>query len=285
MAFDEEALTAPQMVAHAWHHNGRTIPEPPPEPEPPGAPPKSDEQRALEIWEAIRSREYSDEELFIGGPSVDGELLAEAVADLRPDLDAGQRTVFRAQFSLHWRHVESRRRLRAGKASVPGLCSGEVVYSDVQSFFMKTLHEIVRRPTPVGSNLDMPVNPGDRVSYPMVLARMMEHDSASYGEMKRYIGGRSHDGVVQVTHRQLSLHAEFAPLLAALCLSSRMPRSLVNRRQVKDDLFRPLLSELIQTLVLRRPDNLEDDLFLAYLRWFAAPRPSLLEEPNQSIIG
>jgi hypothetical protein len=281
MILCEELTRAPQLVAYAWHNNGRPYVDPR---LPVKAPAKKSRKKdsIADILSEIRNREFTEEELTLGGPYINWDVLAAAVADLDPTMRGREKTLFKDMFVEYWKHVESTRRLDVESASA---FAGMGNYTDDQVLFMRRLNGIVFKKTPVGSCARKRISKGDKTSYPEVLKHMHVSSPQSYGDHREWRSGRDFQLAPVLTHRQLSLHAEFAPLLAAIFLSSRMPRALINGSQVKRASMRPLPGQLLDVLLLRRPDNLEDEFLLWCVRWLMSPRDSLLVEPNFHMLG
>lgn len=280
MIFYEELSRAPQLVAYAWHHNGLPYDETTPKIS--VSTKETGGRKNKELLSELRAVRITDEDVTLGGPYINWDVLAKAVADLVPGLDAKERIIFQSVFVEFWRLVESSKRLNSGPRS---MIDGVVNFTEQHSFFMKNLNAVVLRKVPVGSCARRRIKRGESVSYPSVLKHMHQFAPGTYGDYKEFLSSRDFQVAPILTHRQLSLHAEFAPLLAAIFISSRMPRALINGSHVKDSTMRPLTGQLLDTLLRRRPDNLGDDFLLSCVRWLAKPREAILPEPNARILG
>jgi len=277
----ENLTKAHQLVAFSWHDNGRPYPLLPSNAAK-GQKRKQRNKTPQEIHDEIRSIKLSDEEYMVGGPFINWDRLADAVVELDPTLTGAGAETFRSIFKELWAHVESTVQLDSFSRTKYQI---HVEYDERHEFFFNRLNRIATRKKPVGSRIRRKIRSGDQVSYPDVWSHMHTRSPNSYGDYNEYVGGRDFYGEPDVTHRQLSLHAEFSPLLAAIFLCSRMPRALINGRPVKSVVGRPLMSQLMETLLLRRPDNAEDVFIDACVRWLLVPRIALFEERNDMMIG
>lgn len=218
-------------------------------------------------------------ELFCGdGQGFDSRLLAERVATLLPKMTATKKTVFIDAFSKSWPKVGC-------------LCHGQsdpINWSEVDSESLgdlfEGLYQIATSTRPAARSVDKLIVHGEKVAY-----------SAEMEAMRLYpfqFGSPRIPGLIMsqikalvLTHRQLALHVEFAPLVAAVYLASKMPRSIINGSHMPSEGSRPFLSSLVATLAARCPENMDDYTFKPYIRWLLETEEPMTDEYGDMLIG
>lgn len=190
-------------------------------------------------------------------------LLSERVARLAPKMPPKDRENFLRGFEEFWPEVDSPTDSLPVRYADGGVSPAERALFD-------WLYRIATNPSPTGSTSTRLIKEGEEVDYPLECA-WMRQNAVCFGDLRLTVG-RDYEQPLHLTHRQLSLHVEFAPLVAAVFLASRLPENRINDVLMPTAGTRPLTSQLLETLVRRRPDNLQDDDFVPYVRWLIAPR-------------
>lgn len=218
-------------------------------------------------------------ELFRGEAHVfNSRLLAERVATLLPRMPATKRDAFVDAFSKSWPKVGC-------------LCHGQsdpVNWSQVESeslgVLFEGLYQIATSTRPAARSVDKLIVYGEKVAYP---AEMEAMQSYPYQFGSPRIPGliMSQIKVLVLTHRQLALHVEFAPLVAAVYLASKMPRSIINGAHMPSEGSRPFLATLVATLAARCPENMDDYTFKPYLRWLLETEEPMTDEHGVMLVG
>ena len=149
---------------------------------------------------------------------------------------------------------------------------------------MRWISEIATRRIPVAKASRRLIKEGELVAYPEEFEGMKVSPSC-YGAYRLTGFIADYFRPMQLTHRQLALHVEFAPLLAAVFLASRLPGSLINGMLMPSAGMRPKVMTLLEVLLARRPDNMTDEQFLPYVSWLLQPRPPLWPDFEQHIVG
>ena len=205
-------------------------------------------------------------------------LLTAKVVRLAPRMPSKDRPLFEAAFMRVWSKLDA-----CGVAQTSYYPVHETTPED-EMVLMRWIGVIVARRTPVASASRRRITDGETVAYPEELEVMKRNPS--------YFGGYRLTGLrddwfspLQLTHRQLALHVEFAPLLGAILVASRLPRNLINGKLMPAQGMRPQLVCLLEVLLARRPDNMTDERFLPCVRWLLSPRQPLWPDFDQHIIG
>jgi len=211
-------------------------------------------------------------------PPVSLSFLADKVARLAPRMPTKDRAAFLAAFASVWPQIDG-----PGNARPRYDYASESI-TDEESILMRWIGAISARRIPVASASRRLIAEGDVVAYPEEYEAMKKHPSA-YGDYR--LTGLRDDWFkpLELTHRQLALHVEFAPLLAAVLLASRLPGSLINGMLMPAPGLRPQVMSLLEVLLARRPDNMTDERFLPCVQWLLRPRPPLWPDLDQHIIG
>lgn len=218
-------------------------------------------------------------ELFRGEAQVfDSRLLAERVATLLPKMPATKRDAFIDAFLKSWPKVGC-------------LCHGQsdpVNWSEIESeslgVLFEGLYQIATSPRPTARYVDKVIVHGEKVAYP---AEMEAMQSYPYQFGSPRIPGliMSQINALVLTHRQLALHVEFAPLVAAVYLASKMPRSIINGAHMPSEGSRPFLAIMVATLAARCPENMDDYTFKPYLRWLLETEDPMTDEHGVMLVG
>jgi hypothetical protein len=204
--------------------------------------------------------------------------LAERVARLAPRMPAKDRLLFRAAFMQVWPKIE------AHGIAEPNYLPIHDSTPKHEVVLMRWIGVIVARRTPVASSARRLIAEGEAVAYPEEY-EIMKRNPFAFGD--RCPTGLRVDwfGAFQLTHRQLALHVEFAPLLAAAFLASRLPGNLINGKLLPTQGTRPQLLVLLDVLLARRPDNMTDERFLPCVQWMLRSRLPLWPDFDQHIVG
>jgi len=211
-------------------------------------------------------------------PPVSLPLLAERVARLAPRMPAKDRILFHAAFMQVWPKIDA-----------PGVA--EANYLPIhdstpkhEMVLMRWIGAIAARRTPVASASRRLIAEGEAVAYPEEY-EIMKRNPSAFGDYR--LTGLRVDwfGAFQLTHRQLALHVEFAPLLAAVFLASRLPGNLINGKLMPTQGTRPQLLDLLDVLLARRPDNMTDERILPCVHWLLRSRLPLWPDYDQHIVG
>jgi len=203
-------------------------------------------------------------------------VLAARVADLAPEMTIMEREQFIIGFADAWSRID----LPDETPDQAGCSQGEPPYEEI--ILKAWLSVIATRRKPVASALRRRISPGDTVAYPREYEAMILHPG-DFGSPKFYDSRLWHPKGLNITHRQLALHVEFAPLLAAVFLASRLPGIFFGTSS--NLACRPQMTTLLDVLLSRRPDNITDDQFLPCVRWLLQSRPPLWSEFDSHIIG
>jgi len=218
-------------------------------------------------------------ELFCGaGQGFDSRLLAERVATLLPKMPATKKAAFVDAFSKSWPKVGC---LFHGQ-------SDPVNWSEVESeslgVLFEGLYHIASSTRPAARSIDKVILHGEKVAYPAEMEAMQLYPF-QFGSPR--IPGliMSQIKALVLTHRQLALHVEFAPLVAAVYLASKMPRSIINGSHMPSEGSRPFLASLVAALAARCPENMDDYTFKPYLRWLLETEEPMTDEHGVCLIG
>lgn len=213
------------------------------------------------------------DEVLIGA-----DALAYRVSQLAPSMPANQVPQFRAGFVELWKRV--------GPIS---LGSGTFVeYSDLKMpAFMITcdwIFKIATQVRPTAADSDDPIKPGDVTAYPEAYARMKE-ESCRFGppRIRDYDDGEEPQLVL--THRQLALHVEFEPVVAAVFAASMLPRNTIDLQHIPVAGTRPFLSALLAVLAARCPENMDDEVFSQFVSWLVETREPMRDDDGNFLIG
>jgi len=209
---------------------------------------------------------------------VDVALLADRVIALEPKMTDSHKDLFRQVFIEVWPKV------------------GCIVQGDVSpvdwsqfraeglNFFFNHIFQIARSGKPAARSSDKFVKDGDAVAYPSELAAMKARPyDFGIPRIPGLIVSQIQDLVI--THRQLALHVEFAPLIAAVFCASKMPRSIINGQHMPLAGSRPFLSRLVAVISSRCPDNMHDDRFIPYLRWLLETQDPPADDYGVCVVG
>jgi len=205
-----------------------------------------------------------------GGP-VDVSLLAERVMRLAPRMPAKDREPFAAAFRTVWPHIDRDGPLDPACPFAQPDGEHEVL--------IHWINIIAARRTPVASAKRQRIEPGDAVAYPVefeVLTNNLDVFSYYYGRIGQHLP-------LDLTHLDLSLRVEFAPLLAALFTASRVG-GIVDRGPVpgwSHTSGRVQEVILLEVLLARRPH----DKVLPYVDWLTHPRAPLWTPREHFAIG
>lgn len=211
-------------------------------------------------------------------PEVPVRELAVRVAALEPTMPAKDREHFIEAFARVWPRIDS---------------SGESAYRQQEPYVPPAYDEEVlkawitvmaTRRKPVASASRLRIAAGDELAYPREY-EAMKISPGDFGTPKPHGGRIRYVPRLSLTHRQLALHVEFAPLVAVVFLASRLPGGFFGARTMSGPGFRPQVTTLMEVLLARRPDNLTDDQFVPYVRWLIDFRFPLWPEIDDCIIG
>lgn len=211
-------------------------------------------------------------------PEVPVRELAVRVAALAPKMPAKERATFIEAFACVWPSIDS---------------SGESVYRQQEPYVPPSYDEAVlkawiavvaTRRKPVASASRLRIAAGDELAYPREY-EAMKLSPGDFGTPKPHGGRIRYVPRLSLSHRQLALHVEFAPLVAAVFLASRLPGGFFDVRPMSGFGYRPQVMTLLEVLLARRPDNMTDDQFVPYVRWLIDFRFPLWPEIDTHIIG
>ncbi len=211
-------------------------------------------------------------------PEVPVRELAVRVAALEPTMPAKDREHFIEAFARVWPRIDS---------------SGESAYRQQEPYFPPAYDEEVlkawitvmaTRRKPVASASRLRIAAGDELAYPREY-EAMKISPGDFGTPKPDGGRIRYVPRLSLTHRQLALHVEFAPLVAVVFLASRLPGGFFGARTMSGPGFRPQVTTLLEVLLARRPDNMTDDQFVPYVRWLIDFRFPLWPEIDDCIVG
>jgi hypothetical protein len=245
MSFFPDNSSAAAMVATAWRNNG------------------------LAGDEAIDGIE----EGLIPVP-----LLVARIIRLAPRMPSKDHEAFISAFTRVWPRIDA-----------PGITESRYALNygatpEDEMVLMRWIEAMAARRTPVASASRRLIKEGDKVAYPEEFA-VMKILPSCYGDY-RLTGFRDdYFRPIKLTHRQLAQHVEFAPLLAAVFLASRLPGSLINGMLIPSVGMRPRVTTLLEVLLSRRPDIMTDDQVLPYVSWLLRPRPPLWPDFEEHIVG
>ena len=221
-----------------------------------------------------------------GGEAVDGiedgvisvPLLVGRIIRLAPKMPSKDHAAFISAFARVWPRIDA-----------PGIAESRYSFDygampEDEMVLMRWIGIIAARRTPVASASRRLIGEEDKVAYPEEFA-VMKMLPSCFGDYR--LTGFRHDYFrpIKLTHRQLALHVEFAPLLAAVFLASRLPGNLINGMLIPSVGMRPRLMSLLEVLLARSPDNMTDSQFLPYVNWLTRPRPPLWPDFEEHIIG
>ena len=204
--------------------------------------------------------------------------LAIRVAALAPKMPPAERECFIKAFTAVWPRIDT---------------SGESNYGQQESYVPSEYDEAVlkawiavmaTRRKPVASASRLRIAAGDELAYPREY-EAMKLSPGDFGTPKPEGGRIRYVPRLSLTHRQLALHVEFAPLVAAVFLASRLPGGLFDARPMSGLGYRPQVMTLLEVLLARRPDNMTDDQFVPYVRWLIDFRFPLWPVEGNFIIG
>ncbi len=205
-------------------------------------------------------------------------LLAERVATLLPKMPANKKEAFVEAFSKSWPKAGC---LIRGQTD-------PVNWADIESeslgILFEGLYRIATSTRPAARSVDKLILHGEMVAYPAEM-ESMRACPFQFGSPRipGLIVSQIRDLVL--THRQLALHVEFAPLVAAVYLASKMPRSIINGAHMPSEGARPFLSRMIATLSARCPENMEDDNFKPYLGWLLETQDPMTDIDGVCLLG
>ena len=245
MSFFPDNSTAAAMVATAWRNNG------------------------LAGDEAIDGLEE--------GP-IPVPLLVARIIRLAPKMPSKDHEAFISAFTRVWPRIDA-----------PGITESRYAQNygatpEDEMVMMRWIEAMAVRRTPVASASRRLIKEGDKVAYPEEFA-VMKFTPSCYGSY-RLTGFRDdYFQPINLTHRQLAQHVEFAPLLAAVFLASRLPGSLINGMLMPSVGMRPRVTTLLEVLLARRPDIMTDDQVLPFVSWLLQPRPPLWPDFEEHIVG
>ena len=209
---------------------------------------------------------------------VSGDQIACGLLRLAPDMPPKDRTPFIKAFERAWAKM-------GGPVTRPDpYVLGQPLLTSDDCLMATWVSKIVARKTPVAKASSVRIKKDEPVDYPAEY-EVMKSMPIRFGSY-RYTGGRySYDCPLVLTHRQLALHVEFAPLVAAVFLASRLPGSMINGMLLPTPGTRPRLSTLLEALVSRRPENMADEDFIPYVEWLLKPREPLWPDLDRHILG
>lgn len=205
-------------------------------------------------------------------------LLAGRIIRLAPRMPSKDHEAFISAFNRIWPRIDApgiaESRYHMDKGAIP----------EDEMVLMRWIGIIAVRRTPVASASRRLIGEGDDIAYPDEFA-VMKRLPSCFGDYR--LTGFRHDyfSPIKLTHRQLALHVEFAPLLAALFLASRLPSNLINGMLIPSVGMRPRLMSLLEVLLARSPDNMTDEQLLLHVNWLISPRLPLWPDFEEHIIG
>lgn len=204
--------------------------------------------------------------------------LAVRVAALAPKMSAGERSLFIKAFAAVWPNIDS-----SGKPNY-GQNDTFVPSAHDETVLMKWISLIASRRKPVAVATKRRIVEGEKLAYPREY-EAMKLCPAEFGIQMVSDSRIRYVPRLRLTHRQLALHVEFAPLLAAVFLASRLPGSLFGHYPISGFGSRPQVMSLLEVLLARRPDNMTDEQFVPYVRWLVGFRYPLWPDFGDCIIG
>ena len=204
--------------------------------------------------------------------------LALRVAALAPKMPAKERERFIEAFACVWPSIDA---------------SGESSYRQQEPYghpacdeavLMNWITAIATRRKPVAAVPRRLIAEGDELAYPQEY-EAMKLSPGDFGTPRVDSPRIRYVPLLRLTHRQLALHVEFAPLVAAVFLASRLPGGFFGGRPVSGLGFRPQIMTLLEVLLARRPENMTEEQFVPYVRWLVDFRFPLWPEIDDCIIG
>ena len=213
-----------------------------------------------------------------GDVLVGPDALAYRVSQLAPSMPADQVAQFRAGFVELWK--------RLGPIS---LGSGNFVeYSDLKmpafAITCDWIFKIATQVRPTAADSDDPIKPGDLVAYPEAYARMKE-EPYRFGPPSIRDFDDGEEPHLVLTHRQLALHVEFEPVVAAVFAASMLPRNTIDLQHIPVASTRPFLSTLLAALAARCPENMDDETFSQFVSWLVETREPMRDDDGNFLIG
>jgi hypothetical protein len=213
-----------------------------------------------------------------GDVLVGPDALAYRVSQLAPSMPADQVAQFRAGFVELWKRV--------GPIS---LGSGNFVeYSDLKmpafAITCDWIFKIATQVRPTAADSDDPIKPGDLVAYPEAYARMKE-EPYRFGPPSIRDFDDGEEPQLVLTHRQLALHVEFEPVVAAVFAASMLPRNTIDLQHIPVAGTRPFLSTLLAVLAARCPENMDDETFSQFVSWLVETREPMRDDDGNFLIG
>lgn len=205
-------------------------------------------------------------------------LLAARVAALAPEMPAEDKEHFLRSFINLWPQIDS----LGGAGYGLGHDSGGPSCEDVVLKCWISL--IATRRKPLATATRRLISDGDEVAYPREY-EAMKMSPGDFGTPRFQDPRQWYSAPLRITHRQLALHVEFAPLLAAVFLASRLPGMFFGDSRSPGLSSRPQVMTLLEALLARRPDNMTDAQFLHYVRWLVSFRNPLWPEDGGIVIG
>lgn len=211
-------------------------------------------------------------------PEVPVRELAVRVAALAPTMPAKEREHFIEAFAGVWPRIDS---------------SGESAYRQQEPYVPPAYDEAVlkawitimaTRTKPVAKASRLRIAAGDDLAYPREY-EAMKISPGDFGTPMPEGGRIRYVPRLSLTHRQLALHVEFAPLVAAVFLASRLPGGFFGARTMSGPGCRPQAMTLLEVLLARRPDNMSEEQFVPYVRWLIEFRFPLWPEIDDCIVG
>lgn len=206
------------------------------------------------------------------------DALAYRVSRLAPTMSAVQAIQFRAGFAQLWKRV--------GPIS---LGSGTFVeYSDLKmpafAITCEWTFKIATQVRTTAADRDDLIQPGDVVAYPQAYARMKE-DPCRFGPPRVRDIDDGEEPQLVLTHRQLALHVEFEPVVAAVFAASMLPRNAIDLQHIPVAGTRPFLSTLLAVLASRCPENIDDEAFSQFVSWLVETREPMRDDDGNYLIG
>lgn len=193
-------------------------------------------------------------------------------------MPADQVALFRAGFVQLWKRV--------GPIS---LGSGTFVdYSGLNppafAITCDWVFKIATQVRPTASDSGDRIEPRDAVAYPEAYARMKD-EPYRFGPPSIRDFGDGEEPQFVLTHRQLALHVEFEPVVAAVFVASMLPRNTIDLQHIPVAGTRPFLSTLLAVLAARCPENMEDETFSQFVSWLVETREPMCDDDGNYLIG
>ncbi len=211
-------------------------------------------------------------------PPIPVPVLAGMIMRLATRMGAKDKVAFFSAFTRVWPRIDA---LRLDESRYP---TSIVESPKDELVLMRWIGTIAARLKPAAPAPRRLIKEGDRVAYPDEF-EAMKLCSSAFGDYR--LTGLRYDYFrpLRLTHRQLALHVEFAPLLAAVFLASRLPGSYTNGMLMPSLGLRPQVVNLLEVLLARRPDNMTDEQFLPCVTWLMRPRPPLWPDYHENVLG